>query len=67
MTRAKIYIAVGVVLLMLGVLWNLAGSLYGSVPRDVPMGFVTVILGIFYIWRGRRLRHRSLEQQQREP
>jgi hypothetical protein len=64
MKRSRVYLIVGILLLLLGILWNIAGSLNGSLPRDVPLGFLTAVLGIFYLWRARRLRAREFTEHQ---
>jgi hypothetical protein len=61
MERSTAYIVTGVVLLALGLVWNIAGTLYGSIPRDVPIGFVTMCVGVLYLLKSRRWRKRRLK------
>ena len=57
--RSKVYKWLGVVLLVLGALWNLVGMLYGTVPAGSALGWVTIFIGIFYLWRSHRARLRE--------
>lgn len=42
--------------MVLGLLWNLAGVLYGRLSGQFPLGFVSIVVGAFYFWRAKRLR-----------
>lgn len=52
--RSRVYRWIGWTLVLLGVAWNLAGTLYGDIPRDVSIGALMVCLGAVYLVLARR-------------